>query len=150
MTIYTVGHSTRDLNEFIALLKKYGIRQLFDIRRFPTSKKYPHFRRETLQDALPAAGIEYHFLGDELGGYRTGGYEKYMQSDLFLKGIERLLATARDGEACLMCAEMLYFRCHRRFVADYLMSHGIEVRHIVDEKRIIPHQSDLLTQGEQT
>ena len=145
MLIYTVGHSNRTLEDFLALLRHYGIQQVFDVRRFPTSKKWPHFRKEALETSLPEAGIEYHHLGDLLGGYRSGGYEKYMETDDFRRGIQQLLQLAHDGRAALMCAEMLYFKCHRRFISDYLVREiGAEVRHIVDTRRVIPHQKRLV------
>jgi len=145
MKLYTVGHSNREPEQFVQLLENHGVHQIFDVRRFPTSKKYPHFRREAMEKSLPEAGIEYHYLGDLLGGYRTGGYERYMQTEDFRRGIDALLRLAKDGQAALMCAEMLYFKCHRRFIADYLVrEEGVTVLHIVDEKRVVPHTKPLL------
>jgi uncharacterized protein (DUF488 family) len=138
--LYTVGHSTRALDEFVELLRHYQIRNLIDIRRFPISAKYPHFRKEMLESAAARSGIAYYWLGDSLGGYRKGGYEAYMASEEFKQGIEAVIGIAAGGRTALMCAELLWFRCHRRFVAEALVKKGWEVLHIFDMKRVVQHR----------
>ncbi len=140
MTIYTIGHSNRSLAAFLELLKDHGIEQLFDLRRFPVSSKFPHFNREYLEAELNRHGIAYMYFGETLGGYRTGGYEMYMSTSAFQEGLRDLQQKARDKRSCLMCAEMLYFRCHRRFVSDALVRNGWEVIHIIDERRTARHK----------
>ncbi len=146
--LYTIGHSNRELDEFIRLLEEYRIELLVDVRRFPTSAKYPHFRRENLAVVLPAAGIEYRWMGDLLGGYRTGGYEAYMGTDGFQRGLELLLQRARWKTVAVMCAEKLFFRCHRRFIADACVALGWEVRHIIDPGRVSKHKLRISPDGQ--
>ena len=140
MLIYTIGHSSRSLDQFIKLLKKYGIKRVIDVRRFPVSTKYPHFNRENLEKSLKSSKIKYFWLGDLLGGYRSGGYEKYMETDQFKEGIEKLLSITLDRKTAIMCAEIVWFRCHRRFISDHLVGMGHKVVHIIDEKRIYEHK----------
>ena len=116
---YTLGSSNRSLDEFLELLRGYGIEVLVDVRRFPTSK-FDHFKRENLEKAVQAAGIEYAYLGKELGGYRTGGYPRYLESPAFSEGIQALLEIAKGKRGCILCAERLPGRCHRRFIAQAL------------------------------
>jgi uncharacterized protein (DUF488 family) len=137
--LYTVGHSTRGLEEFLALLEHYHIRNLIDIRRFPTSSKYPHFRKEILAESLKKNGIAYYWLGDTLGGYRKGGYEAHVATEEFRRGIDEVKKIAGEGRTALMCAELLWFRCHRRYVADVLTREGNEVKHILDSERVNIH-----------
>ena len=130
--VYTVGHSTRSLEELISLLKEHRIEAVADVRRFPRSRRNPQFNREVLEEVLPQRGIEYHWLGEELGGYRSGGYEAYIGSDGFERGIERLEDLSRRRRTAVMCAEKLWFRCHRRFIADEMAKRGWEVWHIIE------------------
>ena len=144
-TVYTVGHSTRSLEELVKLLRAYEVGILVDVRRFPTSSKYPHFNAETLRVELEKRGIHYVWLGDKLGGFRKGGYAKYMETEDFRKGLEELLGIIRKGEVrgvkvAIMCAERLWFKCHRKFIADALVKHGIKVLHIVEEGRVAKHK----------
>ncbi|MGB9718543.1 MAG: DUF488 family protein [Thermoproteota archaeon] len=111
-------------------MRKQGINLLVDVRRFPTSR-VKHFRKENLEKWLREEGVEYLWLGEELGGYRRGGYEKHMETSLFKKGVERLLCLARDRRVCIMCLETDPKYCHRRFIARYLRKRGVRVRHIV-------------------
>ncbi len=138
--MFTVGHSTRSLDDFIALLRHYGIQIVVDIRRFPVSKKFPWFTQETLQKAVEKAGIRYVWLGDLLGGYRKGGYEAYQQTETYRKGIEAVKRLTENERVALMCAELLWFRCHRRFIADTLTREGYRVVHIYDPKRSQVHR----------
>ncbi|MCP8308641.1 MAG: DUF488 domain-containing protein [archaeon] len=139
MIIYTLGHSTRSLEELIWLLKKHNIETLIDVRRFPTSKRYPHFDKNFLIDELSKSCINYIWL-ERLGGFRRGGYKKYLESEDFKKGIEELLDLAKKGRVAIMCAEALWFRCHRRYISNELVNLGHKVIHIIDEKRVYEHK----------
>lgn len=170
MTIYTIGHSTRTLDELMAALQAHQVGTLVDIRAFPMSRRLPHFNRESLEVALPARGIAYVWM-KELGGRRkkiladspnTGlrndsfrNYADYMLTPEFARAIERLLALAKEvaqrestaagrdaaglagggGNLAIMCAERVYFQCHRMLVSDYLTAYGHTVWHIDDDKR---------------
>jgi len=149
-TIYTIGHSTRSLDELVAALKAHGIGRLVDIRSFPMSRRLPHFNRELLEVELPKHGIAYVWM-KELGGYRkkirndspnTGlrndsfrNYADYMLTEEFTRAIGRLLDIAQSGNTAIMCAERVYFQCHRMLVSDFLTAHGDTVLHIDDDKR---------------
>ncbi len=137
--IYSIGHSTRKLEELISVLKHYGIERLVDIRHFPASRHNPQFNREELERALPDAGIEYRWLV-ELGGYRSGGYLAHMATAEFAWGLGELERLARERPTAFMCAEIKWFQCHRRRVADALVERGWQVVHIFTEKRADPHR----------
>lgn len=138
--IYTIGHSARSENEFLELLSAHGIRYVADVRRFPGSRRHPQFSGDNLERILPAHGMAYLPMGRELGGFRREGYEQYMQSEGFREGLDRIIGTAAKGPTAILCAEALYFRCHRRFLADELARRGFEVIHVVSEDRVLPHQ----------
>jgi uncharacterized protein (DUF488 family) len=154
-TIYTIGHSTRTLQELIAALQAHGIRTLVDIRSFPVSRRLPHFNREALEQELPRADIAYVWMKD-LGGRRKKqrddspnvglrndsfrNYADYMLTEPFQRAVEELLRLARQGPTAIMCAERVYFRCHRMLVSDYLVAHGQEVLHIDDTGPSRPHK----------
>lgn len=133
--VFSVGTSARSIEEFINLLRFYGINTLVDVRRFPTSR-FEHFKKETLQKLVEEAGINYLYIGKELGGYRKGGYETHMRTEDFLSGIEELEGNARVDRTIFVCAERLPWRCHRRFIGQVLEKKGWEVIHIIDEKRV--------------
>lgn len=149
-TIYTIGHSTRSLDELVAALQGHGIATLVDIRSFPMSRRLPHFNRESLERELPSHGITYVWMKD-LGGRRKKtrddsanvglrnesfrNYADYMMTDEFASVIDRLLEIADREKTAIMCAERVYFQCHRMLVSDYLVAHGQTVLHIDDEKR---------------
>jgi uncharacterized protein (DUF488 family) len=152
-TIWTIGHSTRLLDEFIALLHSFEITMLIDIRNYPGSKRYPHFNKEALEISLPANGIYYKHL-KELGGRRKPienskntawrnnafrGYADYMQTDEFKKGIETLEALARKQSTAYMCSEAVWWSCHRSLISDYLKWKGWIVMHIMDIKKATEH-----------
>jgi len=154
LKIWTIGHSTRAIDVFISLLEEHGVRLLADVRSLPGSSRYPQFNREALADSLGKAGIRYeHF--PELGGRRKAkpeskntawrnasfrGYADYMETEEFSKGVRRLLDLAADvGPPVIMCAEAVWWRCHRSLVADYLKADGIEVIHILDVNKTGPH-----------
>ena len=138
--IYTIGHSTRSLDELIDLLKLYNVKMLIDVRRFPSSKKYPHFNQENLIKTLGELSINYFWLGELLGGFRKEGYEKYTETEDFKKGIEELLKISKQRETVIMCAEIVWFRCHRRYISDKLVQFGYDVVHIIDGKRTYVHK----------
>lgn len=154
MRIWTIGHSTRTIDDFISLLKANGIKLLIDVRSLPGSKRYPQFNKEALADSLGKAGIRYeHF--PELGGRRKPkadspntawrnesfrGYADYMETEEFHEAVERLLDLATDaGPTAIMCAEAVWWRCHRSLISDYLKARGIEVMHILDANKTEPH-----------
>jgi uncharacterized protein (DUF488 family) len=130
--IYTIGHSSQSIDQFLELLHIYQIKALVDVRRFPTSKQHPYFGRHNLQSELEKNKIDYFWLGEFLGGYRKGGYQLYMQSEAFLQGINELTRIAERQNTAFMCAEKLFFRCHRRFIADRLLQLNWKVIHIFD------------------
>ncbi|HKP27972.1 MAG TPA: DUF488 domain-containing protein [Gemmatimonadales bacterium] len=153
LKLWTVGHSTRTIEEFIDLLRHHRIETLVDVRRFPGSRRFPHFGSSALHDALRAAGIHYHHLV-ELGGRRPArpdsrnvawhnasfrGYADYMETQPFRDGIARLVEIARAGQTALMCSEALWWRCHRSMIADFLKATGVEVFHILDPLKVQAH-----------
>jgi uncharacterized protein (DUF488 family) len=145
LELWTVGHSTRPLEEFIELLRSFQIRVLIDVRSFPGSRRYPHFNLELLNVSLPEAGIDYrHF--PELGGRRRAladsinmawrnktfrGYADYMETAEFREGVARLREVATEARTSIMCAEAVWWRCHRSLISDYLKAEGVEVNHIM-------------------
>jgi len=133
--IWTIGHSNRSIDQFVALLKEHKIEALVDIRSFPTSK-IEHFKREEMERWLPKHGIEYIWLGKELGGYRRGGYEAHMKTEAFREGVEKLLELARQRRMCIMCMEKNPKYCHRRFLTAYLEGIGVEVIHILEKGQV--------------
>ena len=137
-----MGHSNRSLSIFIDLLNTYGIKAVIDVRRFPSSRKYPWFTRENLSKALEKVGIRYIWLGDLLGGYRKGGYREYMKTIEYKKGIEKLIKYIYEvgGYTAILCSEKLWFRCHRRFISDTLVEKGFEVIHIIDFNKVYRHK----------
>jgi len=134
-TIFTLGTSSRSLEEFVHLLRANRIEMVVDVRSFPTSK-FPHFRREALSQSLGEEGLGYTYLGKELGGYRKGGYEAYMQTSDFLRGMELLERMATRCRCAILCAERLPRRCHRRFIARSLEERGWKIVDIVEEGRV--------------
>lgn len=128
--IWTIGHSNRSIETFLELLNEHGIQVLVDVRSFPTSK-IEHFKKEQIEKWLPEHGIEYAWLGKELGGYRRGGYKKHMRSKLFREGIKQLLDIAKAKRTCIMCMEVSPKYCHRRFISPHLERKGVEVIHII-------------------
>lgn len=145
--IYTIGHSRRSFKEFLRILKRFEIAVLADIRRFPSSK-FEHFRKERLEKTLPENGIDYVWF-EELGGYRRKvlenspntaiesegfrNYADYMLTEEFRHAAEKLAEMAKERRVAVMCAERLYWRCHRMMLSDYLHAIlGFEVVHIID------------------
>ena len=153
LAIWTVGHSTRTIEEFIDLLRRNQIEILVDVRHFPGSRKFPHFGKVALHDALVAAGIRYEHLV-ELGGRRPvhrdshnvawrnasfRSYADYMETQPFRDGVDRLLEIARPGRTAIMCSEAVWWRCHRSMIADYLKAMGVHVCHILGPKKAQKH-----------
>jgi len=152
-TVFTIGHSTRSLDDFVELLARNGLAQLADVRTVPKSRRHPQFVREALAESLPRAGIAYrHFPG--LGGLRKPrpdsantawrnasfrGYADYMQTPPFARALDDLVAWAGQPTA-IMCAEAVWWQCHRQLVADALVARGVEVRHIVSAAVPEPHR----------
>ena len=145
MTLFTIGHSTRALDEFVQLLQANNVDLVADVRTAPGSRRMPHFARAALADELPLRGIEYVHL-PELGGLRkpksdsinTGwrnasfrGYADYMQTDAFAAGLDHLLALAAGHALAIMCAEAVPWRCHRSLIADALTARGVETWEII-------------------
>jgi uncharacterized protein (DUF488 family) len=144
--IWTVGHSTRSAEDFNEILTSHHIEALIDVRSFPGSRRYPQFNKQQLATSLPADGIAYFHL-PELGGRRQArndsvnsawqnksfrGYADHMGSKEFQQGIERLLEIASEKRTAVMCAEALWWRCHRSLISDFLKARGGEVIHILD------------------
>ncbi|MEM2952935.1 MAG: DUF488 domain-containing protein [Candidatus Bathyarchaeia archaeon] len=129
ITVWTIGHSNRSIEAFLELLNEHGIQVLADVRSFPTSKT-EHFKREKMEKWLPENGIEYMWLGKELGGYRRGGYKAHMGTKLFKEGIRKLLEVASQKRTCIMCMEPNPKYCHRRFISTHLEKKGVNVIHI--------------------
>lgn len=138
--IYTIGHSNRSLEEFIGLLKKFNVEVIIDVRRFPTSSVVPHFKRGLLEIEVKKHGIEYIWLGSLLGGYRSGGYREFMKSKTFRRGLNELVEIAKFKRVAIMCSEKLWFKCHRRFIADELVKLGFKVIHIIDDGKVYEHR----------
>jgi uncharacterized protein (DUF488 family) len=152
--LYTIGHSTRTIDELIAALAAHQIQILADIRAFPMSRRLPQFNRESLEQTLPAAGIDYRWM-KALGGYRKKtleespnialrnqsfrNYADHMLSLEFEQSITELLALAENSRTAYMCAERPYFRCHRMLVSDWLVAHGHQVLHIDASGPVKPH-----------
>jgi uncharacterized protein (DUF488 family) len=146
LVIHTVGHSTRTIEAFLALLREHAIERVLDVRRWPASRRHPQFGREPLASALGDTGIRYLWRGD-LGGYRTPArdspntgwrtgtfraYADFMLTPAFALAIDEVAEAARAERVALMCAEAVPWRCHRQLLADALVVRGWPVRHIMD------------------
>lgn len=154
-TLYTIGHSTRSLEDLIGTLRGHQIETLADVRAFPMSHRLPQFNRDSLEKTLPEAGIRYLWLKG-LGGYRKKtlkespniglrnqsfrNYADYMLTAEFEGAIAELIKLAEQSRTAYMCAERVYFRCHRMLVSDWLVAHGHEVLHIDSAAQPKPHK----------
>jgi len=151
--VWTVGHSTRSLDDVVALARGHGITLIADVRKIPRSRRHPHFNADALARDLPAAGLAYLPLPG-LGGLRRPrpqsintawrhpsfrAYADYMQTDEFAAHLDALLQRAQRDAIAVMCAEALWWRCHRSLIADALVARGIDVHHIVSADRAEPH-----------
>ena len=152
-TVWTVGHSTRSTEEFGKILLAHGIQVLVDVRSFPGSRRYPQFNRAELSQTLAEIGIEYRHE-PRLGGRRTPradshntawknasfrAYADHMESEEFRRGVEELLEVAAGARTAVMCAEAVWWRCHRSLISDYLKAEGHTVIHILDQSRTEEH-----------
>ncbi|HKV81971.1 MAG TPA: DUF488 domain-containing protein [Candidatus Sulfotelmatobacter sp.] len=154
-TVYTIGHSTRPLAELIEALRVHQIRTLVDIRAFPMSRRHPQFNRDSLGESLPGAGIRYLWM-QALGGYRKKvleespnialrndsfrNYADYMLTGEFEGAMNELIGLAEEAPTAYMCAERVYFHCHRMLVSDWLVAHGHGVLHIDGTGPVRPHK----------
>jgi uncharacterized protein (DUF488 family) len=152
--LYTIGHSTRPLDELIEALHAHEIQTLVDIRAFPMSRRLPQFNRESLENKLPPNGIRYRWM-KTLGGYRKKirddsphiglrnesfrNYADYMLTREFESAMAELIALGEGSRTAYMCAERVYFRCHRMLVSDWLVAHGHDVMHIDGTGPLKPH-----------
>ena len=155
LTLYTIGHSNRPLDAFLDLVAAHDLRGIADVRAFPSSRRWPHFNREALAQALNARGVQYDWL-PALGGRRHKGrpdsphtawtvaafrnYADYSETDEFAHGLDELLAAAHQRRTAFMCAEALYWQCHRRLIADLLTVMGHHVLHIQTRDRAVEHR----------
>ena len=147
MVVYTIGHSTRSIDAFIAILTEAGVTRIADVRAFPMSRRHPQFNRDALAASLPAAGIDYHHLA-ALGGRRGASkrgpsrnglwrveafrnYADYAETPAFAAALATLEALARERPTACMCAEALWWQCYRRLIADYLLARGWTVTHLL-------------------
>lgn len=152
--IHTVGHSTRSLPELLGALEPYGIEVVADVRRYPGSRRLPQYAEPALREALPRQGLGYVWI-PSLGGRRRPmpdtvnvgwrhdafrGYADHVQSEEFAEGLFELLMIAPGLRTAIMCAEVLWWRCHRRIISDVLVSLGMDVVHILDASHSSPHR----------
>jgi uncharacterized protein (DUF488 family) len=152
-SILTVGHSTRTAREFRDLLRAHGVEGIADVRRFPMSRRHPHFSRESLEASLASDAIAYRHL-PELGGRRAPradsvnsgwrnasfrAYADHMTTEEFARGLEALLTFAENRRVAIMCAEAQWWRCHRQLIADGLVVRGLQVFHIMSPTSAPPH-----------
>jgi uncharacterized protein (DUF488 family) len=165
--IWTIGHSTRTLDDFLEMLGTNGIEAVADVRSYPGSRRYPHFNARELESSLTKSGIDYVPL-KKLGGRRRAradspntvwrsaafrGYADYMETAEFKEGIDELLELSRKRRTVLMCAEAVWWRCHRSLISDYLKVSGGTVEHIMDGKNNVIHPftaAARITDGELT
>jgi uncharacterized protein (DUF488 family) len=155
MVIYTIGHSTRPWDEFVALLEAHGIGRLADVRTIPRSRRHPHFSTESMDRALAQIGIGYRHVPG-LGGLRKPrsdsrnsgwreegfrGYADYMETAEFASAITELIEwAAGERLVTIMCAEAVWWRCHRQLIADALLARGVDVRHVTSRGAAVAHR----------
>jgi len=159
--LFSIGHSNQPLDRFLGLLAQHQVQALVDVRRYPSSRKFPHFNQANLAAAFQKAGIAYHWM-EALGGRRHSprsaadssnlglenegfrSYADYMGTEEFREAVEKLLHVAVRKRTAMMCAEALFWRCHRRLLSDFLLANGVTVQHIFPNGEVRPHQ---LTDG---
>jgi uncharacterized protein (DUF488 family) len=155
--VYTIGHSSHPLGSFLWLLQNHGVNALVDVRRYPGSRRHPHFSRENLSTSLADEEIEYHWL-EALGGNRKRAkdappslnrgiedesfrnYADHLTTDEFKQGVARLLEIAGGQRTAMMCAEGDYQHCHRRLLSDHLVANNVAVQHITPSGEVEPHK----------
>jgi len=155
MEVFTVGHGARRVDEFLAVLREAGVTTLADVRRFPGSRRHPHFGREALAAALAEAGVRYEWHGKALGGRRSrrprsrhtalrhaafAGYADHMDTPEFRTAVQELAERARDERIAVMCAETVWWHCHRMLIADALAMRGVSVVHLLAVGRREPYR----------
>ncbi len=153
LTIYTIGHSTHTIDEFLAILKTHGIEQIVDVRTIPKSRHNPQFNSDALEKSLKAEGIGYLHM-PKLGGLRHAkkdslnrawenasfrGFADYMQTEEFEEGLQDLIDLAQQRKTAIMCAEAVPWRCHRSLIGDALLVRGIDVADIMSKSSVKPH-----------
>ena len=153
LEVWTIGHSTRPLEEFLALLREHRIEALADVRSFPGSRRHPQYGGDALRESLGQNGIVYRWL-PALGGHRKPvadspnmawrnagfrGYADYMQTEAFAAGLDELLGLAQPLRTTLMCAEAVWWRCHRALISDALLARDVAVEHILDDGPTTTH-----------
>ena len=164
LTVFTIGHSTRTIDEFIALLKTYGVTLVVDVRMVPRSRHNPQFNKETLPNTLKPYGVKYIHMPD-IGGLRRPkhdsinlawrnstfrGYADYMQTKEFTDNLLKIIALARENRLAMMCAEALPWRCHRSLISDALLLRHVKVVHIISATSCLNHELNEMAQVEGT
>jgi uncharacterized protein (DUF488 family) len=160
VVVYTIGHSTRTIDELVALLLEAGVTRVVDVRAFPMSRRHPQFNRDALSVSLPASGIDYQHLpalGGRRGAKKAGpsrnglwkveafrNYADYAETPAFAAALDDLEALARERPTAYMCAEALWWQCHRRLITDYLLTRGWTVVHLLGAGQ---RQDAALTRG---
>jgi len=154
VTVYTIGHGSRPVSEFIGLLEDAGIACLVDVRAYPASRRHPHFGREVLQNSLALAGIHYAWEGRALGGRRRGvhasrhtglksesfrAYVDHMMTNVFREGLKRVVDLGWHTRVAILCAERLPWQCHRNLIADSLVARGHAVSHLISTNQVLVH-----------
>jgi uncharacterized protein (DUF488 family) len=156
LRVFTIGHSNHSFEEFLSLLQGFAIESVADVRRYPSSRKYPHFNSDTLRSLLEKESIQYIWL-EALGGRRHGpknskslntalkrlgfrNYADYMNTKDFQDAAKNLIAAAANARTAVLCAERFYWKCHRRLLSDYLTAQGVEVIHIIELSQVEPHR----------
>lgn len=153
-TIYSIGHGARDIETFLQMLTGGGVERLVDVRTAPGSRTHPHFGRDALAASVEARGIRYEWQGKALGGFRRAkpdsrhvslrsagfrGYADHMETGEFRTAVELLIQTSRETATAIMCAESVWWRCHRRMLSDGLTARGVKVVHIMERGRLQSH-----------
>ncbi|MGH8727529.1 MAG: DUF488 family protein [Burkholderiales bacterium] len=153
--IFTIGHGSRSIEEFIGTLRQANIARLVDVRAFPGSRRHPRFGREALEKSVAENGMQYLWEGKALGGRRKPkpgsphvalrnesfrAYADHMQSEEFATAVQRLVTLSADANVAIMCAERLPWQCHRFLIADFLTGHGNPVNHLINEGKMQEHR----------
>jgi uncharacterized protein (DUF488 family) len=164
LVVFTIGHSTRTIEEFVELLKTYAVNLVVDVRTVPRSRHNPQFNKETLPNTLKPEGIKYIHM-PEIGGLRRPkhdsvnlawknmgfrGYADYMQTKEFTDSLLKIIALARENHLVLLCAEALPWRCHRSLISDALLVRHVKVEHIISATSCLNHQLNDMAQVEGT
>ena len=164
VSLFTVGHGSRSVQEFLDILHCGGVSCVADVRSYPRSRRHPIFSRPILSSRLEEEGIAYRWMGAALGGFRKAssqsphvalkvsglrGFAEHMHSGVFLEGIEELLHLASRHTTAILCAERLPQDCHRSLIADHLVAHGIPVVHLIELDHQAPHRLNTLARRQE-